>query len=445
MNATRYKQALLLGALALLLLPALQARLKVVPETELDGAYTTAARPDFAWRDLLAARYQPALERYAEDHLGFRNWLIRGRNQLAFSLFRVARSTEILVGARGVLFQAGPVATAAGQDLMPDGEVRYRVRHLGLVQRDLARQGISLLFVLAPNKARFAPELLPAHLRRPLGAATNYDRFTAALRADSVEVLDMVPVFARWKKSSPYPLFAPNGTHWSGYGATLAADTLMRRLEHLGHLRLPTVRTLGPPRRVYSVDSLRSYDNDLGRPLNLLVRHASEPVAYRRLAIGPPQAGQVRPSLLLVGDSFGWGLMQFAPYIQREFADDSRFWYYGETVHQPDSIGHPTGEKASALDLQAELRKRRFVVILLTEGNLVSGEFGFTDRLYQLYHPLTEADRQAIEQLAQQLADNATPDERWQKDFMDKMRAQAQREYERRQAAAPRPAGPAHP
>lgn len=433
MKATRSKQVLLLLLLALLLLPALQTRLHFLPETELDGAYTMAPRPDFAWRDLLASRYQPALERYVEDHLGFRNWLIRARNQLAFSLFGVARSTEIIIGKRGVLFQTGPVATAAGKDLMPESEVRYRMRHLRLVQRDLQRQGISLLFVLAPNKARFEPELLPAHLRRTPGAATNYDRFLAAMHADSINVLDMVPVFARWKKSSPYPLFAPNGTHWSGYGATLAADTLMRRLEHLGHLHLPTVRTLGPPRLVYAADSLRSYDNDLGRPLNLLTKYGSEPVAYRRLAIDEPRAGQTRPSLLLVGDSFGWGLMQFAPYIQREFADDSRFWYYGETVHQPDSVGHPTGEKAGDLNLQAELSKRRFVVMLLTEGNLVAGEFGFTERVYQLYHPLTNADRQAIEKLAQQLADHASPDELWKRDFMDNMRAKAQREYELRQ------------
>jgi hypothetical protein len=433
MKATRYKQALLLLPLALLLLPVFQARLKFLPETELAGAYMVASHPKFTWNALLESSYQPALEHYVEDRIGFRNWLIKARNQLAFSLFRVPRSTEIVVGERGVLFQTGPVATAAGKDLLPEIEVRYRVRRLRIVQQDLLRHGINLLFVMAPNKARFEPELLPTHLRRAPGASTNYDRFMAAMHTDSVEVLDMVPVFAQWKKTSPYPLFAPNGTHWSGYGATLAADTLMRRLEHLGHLHLPMVRTTGLPRLVHSVDSLRSYDNDLGLPLNLLAKRESEPVAYRRLAIDPPQAGQTRPSVLLVGDSFGWGLMQFAPYIQREFADDSRFWYYGETVHQPDSIGHPTGEKASGLDLRAELSKRRFVVVLLTEGNLVEAEFGFTERVYRLYHPLTDADRQAIEQLTQQLIAEATPDEQWQPDFLDKTRAKAQREYEMRQ------------
>jgi hypothetical protein len=433
MKAIRCKQVLLFLPLALLLLPAFQARLKLLPETELAGAYTIESHPEFTWDALLSSSYQPALEHYVEDRIGFRNWLIKARNQLAFSLFRVSRATEIIVGKHGVLFQAGPVATAAGKDLLSEVDVRYRVRRLRVVQQDLLRQGINLLFVLAPNKARFEPELLPAHLRRLPGVSTNYDRFMAALHADSIEVLDMVPVFAKWKKTSPYPLFAPNGTHWSGYGATLAADTLIHRLESLGHLHLPIVRTLAPPRIVHSVDSLLSYDNDLGLPLNLLAKRESEPVAYRRLAIDPPQAGQTRPSLLLVGDSFGWGLMQFVPYIQREFADDSRFWYYGETVHQPDSIGHPTGEKASGLDLQTELRKRRFVVVLLTEGNLVEAEFGFTERVYRLYHPLTEADHQAIEKLTQQLIVDATPDERWQKDFLDKTRAKAQQEYEMHQ------------
>jgi hypothetical protein len=264
---------------------------------------------------------------------------------------------------------------------------------------------------MAPNKARFEPENLPWYLRQPAGTVTNYERFVQAMRRDSVALLDLVPVFARWKAIHPYPLFPRVGTHWSGYGATLAADTLLRHLEQLGHLRFPTVRTLGPPLVVRSADSLRGNDNDLGGTLNLLIQRETMPVAYRRLAFDPPRPGQVRPSALFVGDSFTWGLMLFSPYMQREFADDTRFWYYNSAVHMPDSVYHDTGEQAANLDLKQQVESRRFVVVLLTEQNLVENEFGFTERLYHLYHPLTAADEASISRIAEKLTQQATWEE----------------------------------
>nr|WP_230688036.1 hypothetical protein [Hymenobacter ruricola] len=402
------KRFLLLLLLAMLLVPAIQAQLHFSKEAGLNGAFTLAPRPRLGWDSLQAGTYQPALEQYLTDHLGFRPYLVRLRNQLSFWLFRVARTPDVVVGRAGVLFQPGPVASYQGRDLLPAAEVRFRVRRLRAVQRALHRRGVELLFVLAPAKARFEPENLPAHLRPPAGTLTNYDQFTRALRADSVALLDFVPVFAHWKTTRPYPLFPRGGAHWSGYGATLAADTLLRRLEALGHLRFPEVRTVGPPRLVRALDSLRGTDNDLSWLLNLVEQPEATPLAYRQLAFAPPRPGQTRPSALLVGDSFTWGLMQFSPYVQREFADDTRFWYYNHAVHVPDSVYHDTGETAGRLELRQQLESRRFVLLLFTEHNLTENEFGFTDQVYHLYHPHTAPDRAAIDRLALQLRGRAT-------------------------------------
>ncbi|UPL49228.1 alginate O-acetyltransferase AlgX-related protein [Hymenobacter sublimis] len=425
---------LLLGLLVLLLLlPALQARLRFYPEGELAGAFTRAPHPEFSWEGLQSTAYQEALGRYVEDRLGFRTLAIRLHNQLSFSLFRVAGLTDLTVGEHEVLFQPGPIATYAGQDLLDEAEVRFRVRRLRIVQQELARRGVKLLFVLAPNKARFQPEDLPLRLRPAPGILTNYDLFTRAMRADSLALLDLVPVFARWKTTKPYPLFPRAGTHWSGYGATLAADTLLRHLEQLGGLRFPQVRTVGSPRIISSSDSLLATDNDLGWPLNLLWQREATPLAYRRLAFLPPQAGQTRPSALFIGDSFTWGLMQFSPYIQREFSEDTRFWYYNNEVHLPDSTYHDTGERVAKLNLQQQLESRRFVILLFTEHNLKDREYGFTDQVYRLYHPLTATDQAAIDQLAQKLTREASWEEQTKdlEGFQQRIRAKAQDLYER--------------
>lgn len=426
---------MLVFLLAMLLLVTIQGQLHFSKEAGLDGAVTPAPRPVLTWAGLRDNTYQPALEQYLAEHLGFRPYLIRFRNQLSYSLFRIARSHDIVVGQHQVLFQPAPIAAYLGHDRLPAAEIRFRVRRLRAVQRALNRRGVQLLFVLAPGKARYQPEDLPPHLRPTPGTITNYDLFKQAMRADSVALLDLVPVFAYWKATKPYPLFPRDGIHWSGYGATLAADTLLRQLEQLGNLRFPRVRTTAPPRIAYKTADLRGTDNDLGWLLNTMYPTAPTPLAYRRLAFDPPQPGQTRPSALFVGDSFTWGLMLFSPYMQREFADDTRFWYYNNAVYLPDSVYHDTGERAGNLDLRQQLESRRFVVVLVTEHNLAENEFGFTEQVYHLYHPLTAADQAAIDQLARKLASEATWEEQTKAPdgFAQRIREQARARYEREQ------------
>ena len=427
------KRLLLVFLLAMLVLPSIQGCFRFSKEAGLNGSFVPAPYPVITWADLRDNTYQPALEQYLAEQLGFRPYLVRFRNQLLYSLFRVAKSHDIVVGLRQVLFQPAPIGSYLGHDRLPAAEIRFRVRRLRAVQRALGRRGVQLLFVLAPNKARYQPEDLPGHLQPAPGTVTNYDLFRQAMRADSVALLDLIPVFARWKNTKPYPLFPRDGIHWSGYGATLAADTLLRQLEQLGHLRFPTVRTVGPPRIAYKAAGLRGTDNDLGWLLNVMYLPDPTPLAYRQLAFDPPRPGQTRPSALFVGDSFVWALMLVSPYMQREFADGTRFWYYNNAVHIPDSTYHDTGEKVGNLDLRQQLESRRFVIVLVTEHNLVENEFGFTEQVYRLYHPFSATDQTAINQLATKMAADA-PWEEQTKDpaaFAQRIHEQARARYER--------------
>lgn len=424
----------------MVMVPVLQAKFHFVEEKELGGAFTLGEHPALTWDALRDNTYQPALERYLEERIGFKSFLIRLHNQIAFSLFRVPGSSDIRIGRNDVLFEPRHIQAYAGQDLLSEAEVRFRVQRLRTVQRDLSRRGVHLLFVMAPNKARFEPENLPAALRPAPGTPTNYERYARALQADTVAWIDMVALFAQWKKTKPYPLFPRGGTHWSGYGATLAADTLLRRLEQMSGLRLPTVRTIGPPRIIRATDSLQATDNDLAKPLNLLQQVEASPLAYPQLAFDQPQPGQTRPPALFVADSFIWGLVHFGPYLQNEFSDDTRVWYYGSGVHMPND---PWGEIDAAhnLDLRQQVESRRFIVVLLTEHNLPTYEFNFTNNVYRLYHPLTAADNAAIDQIAKELVQAAADkdaDAAWaerakdENAYLARMREKAEAQYEKR-------------
>lgn len=424
---------LLLGALLLLLvLPPLQAKFQWFPESKLGGAFTLASDPKFSWEGLLANSFQPALEKYVADGIGFRNLMVRSRNQLLFSIFGITRSTEIIVGKNEVLFMPSYIRSYLGHDSLSAEDIRFQVLRLRMLQHDLAQHGISFLFVMAPNKAHFEPENLPAHPAR--ATRTNYDFFVRQMQADSVHLLDCIALFDRWKHTKPYPLYPRGGTHWSGYGATLVADSLMHRLEALGGYQLPSFREVGKPKIVYSIDSMRSTDNDLATTLNLLFRRETTPLAYRHIQFDPPRPGQIQPSLLLVSDSYCWGLMEFSPYIQREFAPDSRVWFYNKTVWVPDSVSHADGETAQ-LDLRQQLEKRRSVVLLMTDFNLVSHEFWFTEQVYQLYHPFTDADKAAIQALAATIraADSRVVSDKTPEQITEQAYLKAQQQYEGQQ------------
>ncbi|MDO7850299.1 alginate O-acetyltransferase AlgX-related protein [Hymenobacter convexus] len=405
------KRLLLLGLLAIVLVPVLQTRFTFVKEKPLGGAFTVAPKPEFSWDALRDNTYQPALEKHLEDSIGFRALFIRLRNQLAFSIFRVPHSGGIIVGRNDVLFGFEYLGAYAGKNLMPEDEIRFRVHRLRTIQQLLAERGIQLLYVIAPNKARFEPENLPDEWRAAPGVVTNYELFVRHMQEEHLNLLDCTALFAQWKHTKPYPLYPRNGTHWSGYGASLAADSLMRRIASLTGTTLPAVHVLGPPKLVYHTDSLRSTDNDLGETLNLLRERDARPMAYPRLAFDAPRPDQPLPSVLFVSDSFVWGLMQFSPFVQKQLAPDTRVWFYNQSVYMPDSVYHKTGEQAGDLDLRKEIESRKAIVLLFTEHNMTEQEYGFTERLYRLYHPVTNAEHDAVVKLAAELTKQASWEE----------------------------------
>ncbi|RPD46173.1 hypothetical protein DNI29_14295 [Hymenobacter sediminis] len=430
------KHAVFALLFALLLVPALQAKFKWVTETPLDGAYTTAPRPSLTLPGLLENTVQPRLEQYLEDRLGFRTWLIRLRNQLSFSLFHVARSSDLLVGRDLVLFQPGPSKAYRGDDYLGEEEIQFQVQRMAIVQQELAKRHIPMLFVMAPNKARFQPEDLPAHYRNPENHPTNYPSFLRQLTAAGIPTLDAHALFQQWKDTSRYPLFPKGGTHWSAYGATLVADTLFRSIEQLGKFDLADFRQVGRP--VILRDSLRKTDADLSGALNLIFPYRPYPAAYPTIVFDSLRAKQQRPNLLIVGDSFTWQFMQFTPYLQTLFSPDSRFWYYNKTVFLFRDDYTQEGHQPQQLNLQEEIHSRQFLLFIVTEHNLAEREFGFIDDLYHLYFPYSEADRARISQLEQQLMTSPQYEQRlWQEvhsgnwSLVEELHQQAVRQYDR--------------
>lgn len=424
-----FKRLLLVLLLAIVLIPVLQAKFHFLEERRLSGAFTAAPRAEFDWDALLDNSYQPALEQYLEDRMGFRAFLVQLHSQLRFSLFQASSNSAVVIGRKGIVFQDAPVYTYLGQDSMGRKQARFRARRLRQVQQDLAARGIPLLFVMAPNKARQLPQLLPALLPQPKPGHSNYEVYTSELQQQGVELLNLTPLFTAWADTARYPLFPWSGTHWSAYGATLSADTILRRVEHLIHAPIPRLRQTGPPLITTIANPI---DGDLTTSLNLMFPPKGPPAVYPQMGPAPARPGEKRPNLLLVGDSFNWGLMFFSPFIQHAFAPESRFWYYNRTVYIPDSFEHkdPLNESVDKLDFRQQVESRQIIVILMTEHNLTAHEFGFTQQLFNLYHPLSAADNARIKQLEAEITAKQPWSEGGKPGFTERMHEQALTTYD---------------
>jgi hypothetical protein len=257
------------------------------------------------------------------------------------------------------------------------------VSQLRTLQDTLARRGKLLLFVIAPNKASFYSEYLPHRYRSQRARTSNYTAYAQQMHASGINLLDFSALFRQWKDTASYPLFTRVGIHWSGYGATLAADTLFRYIEQRGRLDLPDFHADG-----LEVSTTPRYtDNDIAKALNLVWTPDAGPLAYPNIIFQVPKPHQRQPRLLVVGDSFVYSFIEFYPYLDSLFAQESHFWYYNQEVVWRKLGGKIQGEtQVALLDQRAELAAHDVFLVLFTEHNLAELDHSFAAEALRALH-----------------------------------------------------------
>ena len=384
------KRVVLVILLGLLLLPALQAALGWVPVAPLGGFFDpTPPLPTLSWDALHDNSYQQQLEKHLEMDLGFRSWLLRLRNQLAFSLFGQSRAASLIVGKDNQFYGSHSVNSFFGRDFLGEDDLKARCKRLRRVQDSLQAHGTQLLIVLAPGKARMLPQQLPDSCDlNKLPYLTNYGVIRDACLTNGVNLLDAAKLMSRWQDTTHFPLFPRGGVHWSGYAVTLVADTMFRRMERLTNRDLPDFAVHG--RTIATrANELRFTDNDLQELFNFVYDVPPYPVAYPQVVFGP-EAGKRRVNALVIGDSFAQSFYGFYPYYQHLFTPESRYWASNEQVAWPENI--PESHLVRDLNMAQQLAGRDVVLFICTEQNLAQFGFGFINAAFNRYCPRTARD-----------------------------------------------------
>ena len=242
----------------------------------------------------------------------------------------VSPSEEVIVGKQGWLYLANSLRAYRGVKKLSAKQTEEWVTVLKAKKEWLASRNIRYLLVVAPNKEEIYPEYLPSSIR-PTSKEQFLDSILARLGAESgVEVLDLREPMRRGKALGP--VYDRTDTHWSELGMFLGSNEIVSRLHQWFPALQPAPlagRTLafqdGPGGDLTGMIGLRDelFENRI--TVHPKASETCEPATLRLQAQWPTGELKATPivfesreagcdlTVLITGDSFSAGLMQYLP------------------------------------------------------------------------------------------------------------------------------------
>lgn len=337
---------------------------------KLEGSFVLAQKPSFNREVWFDGTYQDNYNKYTNDNLIGRDFLIRAYNQYRFNLFGIVNANGTIKGKDNVLFQDFYIDALNGLDKVDTSVVHNDVLEFKNLQAALKKINKTLVLAIAPGKASFYPEYLPDSIKINHDASTNYSFYTEELNNNDIPYIDLKRFLLSKKSEVKYPLFPRGGTHWSGYAVTLVMDTLSKYIEKESGFDLVNFKS---EEGVLTDREMRFTDDDISKAINLLIPIKNWPMYYPNVVF-EKNSNKKKPGILSIGDSFNQSFWGFYPYFSELFNEKSRYWYYNKVIGWPDSLQSKYIDVHS-LDLYDEIMQRDIILIVTTEQNLKT--FGF--------------------------------------------------------------------
>lgn len=363
--------------IAIIGIPAMQTLTRMLPENKLNGVVYSKPLPKLTWDNWIKFRYQPDLNHHIEQNFGFRSFFVRLYNQIDYTLFKQPHGSGVVIGKEGYLFEEWFITSYYGRNYIGEDLINRKIRELKQVRNYFKTNGKELMIMIAPGKADYYPEYIPERWKFKK-VTSNYEAMSAAIVQSGIPLLDFNKLFLEMKDTVSCMLFPQTGTHWSHYGARIAADSLSGFISSLIKRPLPEFH-LGP---ALQTDTLIGPDADLEGLMNLFFPLQSKPLCYPEI-YSQPAKGFSMPSAVVIGDSFFWELFNL-PLNGRIF-ENLKYWYYNSTVY-PESFTDSL--KTKQLKLADAFRNMDMIILMANPSNLHQIGWGFVERaMKELYEP----------------------------------------------------------
>jgi len=233
------------------------------------------------------------------------------RPSIQYAQFLVLRETgdKALMGRAGWFFYK-PAVQYLIEPLPADSQYGPADVFSSIISfRDqLARRGIRLLVVPAPNKASIYPEMLTSRAEDSEQSVNPRTiEILAKLRDSGVEIVDLFRVFAEAREGlSPgdnTKYYLSQDSHWSGDGMRLAAQAVARRILDLGWAEK------GKARYGFKPATIKRYGDVLKMMRAPQIENIFEPETLNCAQVVNADTGQLYQAdpdseILVIGDSF---------------------------------------------------------------------------------------------------------------------------------------------
>jgi hypothetical protein len=269
------------------------------------------------------SKFPPGFENWFEDRFGLRDQLLRANQALRLFVFHTEASPTLVEGKDGWFFFGADNSIPVQRGLAPLTEEDLERWRLGIeARRDWLRErGIEFAFVIVPNKQSVYPELLPEPIRR-LGP-TRLEQLTAWMSARSdARFLDLTEAMIAEKSHDAGGDFVyyPLGSHWGGRGAWAGWNAIVASFEGTvpGFAPLPreAFTLVGVPESATDSMAIHTYIPDLVHQaafsFDPIRRRAALVHNEKGEVVSASQPDETLPSLVLIHDSFGMWLVNFA-------------------------------------------------------------------------------------------------------------------------------------
>ena len=328
----RYDGVLFVLLMAFLFVPIVQEWTGIFPVKLLKGAIEPTPKPELTFDNYRSNTYQTQIEKYASEHFGLREPVIRLYNQYLWSAYNKTYCHFIVPGKQGYLYYALAVNEHYGLELpkhyksneeaMKDADIE--LRQMNKLRHVLKDYGIEFLAFIAPDKPEIYPEYLP---RRDADTTSIHltDYFSRRMDEIGFPYINMTDWFMSMRDTASFPLFPKTDSHWR-YSAIYGYDSLFRFINTLdGEAKFPDIH-IGPP-VAYESDELEGDEETM----NLIFRIRGDKTKYKSDITVEDDTTHRKPKVLFVGDSFIWSMEAFLP--ARKLMADREVWFYNNTAY----------------------------------------------------------------------------------------------------------------
>lgn len=194
-----------------------------------------AVKPDFQ----IAAinDYPEQFESWLNDHLPFRNQLIRLNCALDYFVFRTSTSDRVAIGSNGWLFytdlaDGDPLSCYKGTNLLTEEQLEQIADNMITTRDNLAKENTEFVIFIAPNKERVYDEHMPKYYGAPAEEYAVRQIYDYLKEHTDIRIVYPIEEMknAEQKLGEERLMYHKTDTHWNELGAYIGGRELLAEL-----------------------------------------------------------------------------------------------------------------------------------------------------------------------------------------------------------------------